>query len=172
MTIKIYVANLSEYNAGNLKGAWFTLPVDTQEIFETIFTASELDENGQPHGDWAIHDYEAPFRIGEYENLDKLNEWAEVLDGCNEDTDVIRAILENFYNVEEGFAVLENGSYTVYHDCSTMEDVAYEVVEAGGLLDGVSEEIKRYFDYEAYGRDLEIQGTFLEAGNRMYVEIH
>lgn len=35
-------------------------------------------------------------------------------------------------------------------------DLAYDHVEMTGILDGVPDEVTRYFDYEAFGRDLAI----------------
>ncbi len=35
-----------------------------------------------------------------------------------------------------------------------------EIVEESGILNNVPDEIARYFDYEAYGRDLDIEGKF------------
>lgn len=102
MELKIYIANLGKYNEGILKGEWFTLPVDMDEVFQAIFDESELDENGQPHGDYAIHDYELPFNIGEHENIDKLNEIAEQIG----DTESLAELLELLsgnekYNTDE-----------------------------------------------------------------------
>lgn len=51
-----------------------------------------------------------------------------------------------------------------------MEDVAYQVVNDCGLLDGAPEELKVYFDYEAYGRDLSINGTFTQVDDA-FVEL-
>lgn len=48
-----------------------------------------------------------------------------------------------------------------------MSDVAYQVVNESGLLDGVPETIKGYFDYEAYGRDIDIEGTFIQVDNNI-----
>lgn len=50
---------------------------------------------------------------------------------------------------------------------SDYEDVAYQVVNESGLLDGVPETIKGYFDYEAYGRDIDIEGTFIQVDNNI-----
>lgn len=52
-----------------------------------------------------------------------------------------------------------------------MSDVAYQVINDYGLLDGVSETLKRYFDYEAYGRDMDIEGTFIQIDNS-FVELY
>lgn len=59
----------------------------------------------------------------------------------------------------------------IYEDCQTMADVAYEIVEEQGLLESMPESLRSYFDYEAYGRDLEIEGSFYYMGLGVYVEI-
>ena len=49
--MRIYIANLGKYNEGELVGAWFTPPVDFEEVKERIGLNDEYEE-------YAIHDYE------------------------------------------------------------------------------------------------------------------
>ena len=42
-----------------------------------------------------------------------------------------------------------------------MTDVAYQVVEECGYLDNVPDDVARYFDYESFGRELEIEGNYI-----------
>lgn len=72
-TIKVFVSSLGAYNDGVLTGQWTTLPVDDvkKEILDKI-KGAEGDE-------YFISDYEAPFKIDEYEDLDDLNKAAEAL---------------------------------------------------------------------------------------------
>lgn len=46
-------------------------------------------------------------------------------------------------------------------------EVAEEYAEQVGLLESVPEELRYYFDFEAYGRDMEIEGNFVftDSGN-------
>jgi len=53
-----------------------------------------------------------------------------------------------------------------------MSDVAEQVVEQCGYLDEMPEHLRNYFDYEAYGRDLEIEGNFVYLGEGAYIEIY
>lgn len=55
-----------------------------------------------------------------------------------------------------------------YSDCYDMSDVAYYLVNEAGMLDGVSDHISRYFDYDAFGRDLEIGGTYVCTNRGIY----
>ena len=44
--MRIYIANLGKYNEGELVGAWFTPPVDFEEVKERISLNDEY--TGQP----------------------------------------------------------------------------------------------------------------------------
>ncbi len=180
MEIKLYLADLAAYNGGRLIGEWITLPVAEEYLNAVI---ARLGHDGQT--DIAIHDYEAPFRIGEYDDISALNRLAEILDDCGEDEAVLEIIVGNVSVssaaslnewVDEVERVLDDSEYTIYWDCQDMGDVAAEVVENSGLLDGVDDTVCRYFDYDAYGRDLEIEGTFIKgyaSGLRpFYVGMH
>ena len=45
----VYIANLGKYNEGYLVGAWFTFPIDEEDVKEKI----GLNEQ---YGEYAIHD--------------------------------------------------------------------------------------------------------------------
>jgi len=50
-----------------------------------------------------------------------------------------------------------------------MEDIAYNYIEDSGALKGMSESLQGYFDYEALGRDMEIEGSyFKDDGNILW----
>lgn len=90
------------------------------------------------------------------------DEWSEVLQriGISDEPDENGRIYEEFF-----FADWDCGCD---FDFGEYEDLDF--VEESGMLAGVDDTIARYFDYEAYGRDLEIEGTFLptESG---YIEV-
>lgn len=65
----IYVCNLKKYNEGELDGEIINLPVETSVLEQVIAKYSNNNNN-----DIAIHDYELPFEISEYESLIKINE--------------------------------------------------------------------------------------------------
>lgn len=52
-----------------------------------------------------------------------------------------------------------------------MTDVSYQVVEECGYLNDVPDTVARYFDYESFGRDLEIEGTYIFTENREAIEV-
>jgi antirestriction protein len=167
--LKIYVTNLSKYNEGVLVGEWVSLPCeDIKEVLDKI--------SNNDNDELFISDYETDIsglKIGEYEDILQLNEIAEEIEEMREDELIaFQAYLEQYANnMEQALEEVRQGNYRIYYDCDNMEDVAYQVVNDCGLLDGVPEEVKIYFDYEAYGRDMEINGTFIQIDNS-FVELY
>jgi antirestriction protein len=184
--IEIYVANLGKYNEGILKGEWFTLPADLDEIRVKIGVAHydeknnfvpyviETDEKGNEYiyEEWAIHDYIAPFEIGEYANIEELNEIAEKISDMNDyEINALKELLDQGYDFEESLEMIEDGEVRFYFDCNDMEDVAYVIVEECGYLNQIPEHLQNYFDYDAFGRDIEIEGNFVKLDGSVYMEI-
>lgn len=125
--------------------------------------------------DVIIADYETDIsglKVSEYDNILELNTIAEEIDNLSDDELIaFQAYLEQYANnIEQALEEVRQGNYRIYYNCDNMEDVAYQVVNDCGLLDGVSETLKGYFDYEAYGRDMDIEGTFIQIDNS-FVEL-
>ena len=168
--LKIYLTNLGKYNEGELLGEWVELPVSQDELKE-VFKRIGINEQ---YEEYFITDYECDFyEVGEYENLDTLNEIAEKLNELEEEESTVAKALmsECGYTLDEAIEKVNNGDYRIYSDCNDMTDVAYEVVEECGYLDNVPENVARYFDYEAFGRDLGIEGTFIFLDNGDCLEV-
>lgn len=163
--IKIYVANLSEYNNGNRLGYWFTLPTAKQQIFRAL----KIGQQGFGE-EWIILDYEAPFKIGEYESIDKLNDYAKKIE---ELPDFLLANLDEALDYEALEEILDNrGENFEFHKGVYSErDLALDVVEFnyGDISNVPSDLLQRYFNYDAFGKDLNIEmsGFFGKGG---YVE--
>ena len=168
--LRIYLTNLGKYNEGMLVGEWVDLPVSEEEL-EKVFKRIGINDE---YEEYFITDYESDIdgvKVGEYENIDDLNELAEALEDLDsEEENALSVMLEDGCTFEEALEKIKDRDYMVYYNCDSMEDVAYQVVEESGLLDGVPEKVARYFNYEAYGRDLEIEGTFYQINNA-YIEI-
>lgn len=128
--MKIYVENLKAYNEGYSRGEWFNLPVDIKEVYYTIFNEDELDEHGLPKYDWAIHDYELPFEISEYESIELLNNMAEEL----EDIYSFDAILAGNYDIQDAINFareMENevAVENIVDDRYITDRIAYKIAE-------------------------------------------
>ena len=64
----VYIANLGKYNEGYLVGAWFTFPIDEEDVKEKIGLNEQYEE-------YAIHDTDNfPIAIGEYVSIEELKQ--------------------------------------------------------------------------------------------------
>lgn len=176
--LNIYLTNLGKYNEGELIGEWVSLPATQDQLERVLYRigiSSEPDENGVFYEEYFITDYETNvdgLEVGEYDNLDDLNEIAsQIEDLTDSDLIALQAFLEEGYDFNDALEAVQDGEYTIYYDCHDMTDVAYEVVEQCDYLHGIPENIANYFDYEAFGRDLSFEGTFIFIGSDC-IEIH
>ena len=117
-----------------------------------------------------VTDYECDFyEVGEYENIEELNEIAEALDGLDEwERDIVKALLNEGYNLEE--AIETAPDCMVYTDCDTMGDVAYRMYEEGLWSEKIPEWLENYIDWDALGRDLEFDNHWIATENG-YIEV-
>jgi hypothetical protein len=78
--LRIYVASLSDYNAGWLYGRWINADQEAEEIQAEI--AAMLAESPTAGAeDWAVHDYESfgGYQVGEYESVETMSRIAKVI---------------------------------------------------------------------------------------------
>ena len=55
-----------------------------------------------------------------------------------------------------------------YPDCNDMTDVAYYFIDECQSLGEIPEGIRSYIDYEAYGRDLDLEGRFVVTNHGVF----
>lgn len=172
---RVFITNLGKYNEGKLIGKWLDLPCeDIESELSSIGVSEEPDENGVYYEEYFITDYENDYgyKVGEYDSLDDLNEIAEELENLDEyEKEVVNAFIENGSDIEEALDRLRDGNYMVFSNCSDMTDVAYQYIEETGLLNDIPEGLRNYFDYEAYGRDMSFEGTFIFTDNGNCIEL-
>ncbi len=149
--VRIYIADLSAYNAGKLIGEWVDLPADEGELNAVI---SKMSHGGKY--DWAIHDYEAPFRIEEYEDITALNEMMWKVEDSHLDIEILACIKD--YGYDNWDDVLEAAEDAFVEEAKDDTDLAYVYVESmGGAEQMGAETLNMYFDYEQYGRDASME---------------
>ena len=178
--IKGYITNLGKYNEGDLVYKLISFPIDEDELNEALkeIGCKYTDENGVVHNplyeefffsDWEC---EIPFDFGEFPNISEINDIAERVELLAtyelETLDII--LKEHTSDANEALDIVENCNYTIWNDCINMADVAAAMAEEYGYLNSVPEHLQCYIDYEKWGRDLAIEGTFLE-GDGYFVEI-
>lgn len=176
-----FITNLGKYNKGELIGKWIKFPIDENELQDVLkeIGCYYVDENGIEHNaeyeeyfftDWNCE--MACSEFGEYPSIDAVNELASRLNALNDDEqEYIKLIMDGHTSdINTALEIVETNSYIIWNDCFSMSDVASNYVEETGMLQNVPSTIANYFDYEALGRDMDIEGTFLE-GDGYYLEI-
>ena len=174
--IEAYITNLGKYNEGKLVGEWVRFPT-TEEKMKKVFERIGI-EPGAPDGygghyeEWFITDYDCyvpglmeAARLGEYENLDELNFLASKimeLDDCELDRfEAAMEVADETRSVKDIINLIDNPEkYEVYPGIENDEDLGHYYIEELGSIH-LTDEVRDYFDYEAYGRDIAIS----EAGH-------
>ena len=155
--LQVYIVNLGNYNQGKAdSGRWFHLPLDFDEIQEAL----QLGKNGQSE-EYAIHDYELPVRISEYESISSLNQLYENLLTISDTPfyPIIQELLDEWFNnVEELAGNIDN---LIYYDTNSMSELVAEEIGDGTLFGELPTNVLYYLDYEKIARDLEIEGNYL-----------
>ena len=158
-TPRIYVASLSDYNAGVLHGVWIDLGnvdyVDVMDLVDQMLAESPTAKaEGVPAEEWAIHDYEGfcGMKVSEHEPLEELCEIAERLE---EHGEAWAAYVDNIgtqHATVEGF----EEAYQGLHE--SLEAYAEQYLEDAGYMAELPEWARPYLDVEAYARDLVLGG--------------
>ena len=171
--LNVWIGNLAMYNNGDLFGEWVDLTDDVDTINAAIDRISRGGED-----EFIIMDYESEFglKCSEYDNISALKDQVDFFaDFVNNNgayaVNIYEAVSCHASNSSELISILESGDYRVYTECESMSDVAYEIMNETGELESIPEHLRYYFDYESYGRDLDIQGHFYYTGGGVYVEI-
>lgn len=168
--LSVYLTNLGKYNEGYLIGEWLNLPATDDEIEELM---ERIGIDGEEYEEFFITDYESDYGIkcGEYDNLDDLNALAENLSELEDyQLDIIEALMtEGGYDVEQALEKLDD--VRIWAGCYNMAEVAEQYAEKTGLLDSIPDDLQDYFDYEAYGRDMEIEGQFIFTNDGNCIEV-
>ena len=154
--LKIYVNTWGNYNEnGAAGGKWIQLPnPDLEEDLEAI-----AERMGDTDPEWFPNDYEWTCgynlgKVSEYESISKLNEIAEELaDLDGYDLEKLAAIVEE--QTDDVEIALEQMDRCTYYPGMTLEEVAEQIVDECYNL---PEFALRYFDYEAFARDLSFDG--------------
>lgn len=156
---KLYIVNLGKYTEERLVGEWFTVPVNMEEVKEKLGLNDEYEE-------YAIHDYELPFTIGEYESVERINDLYRQLEDADEAVlSDLKELISAIGSVEELVKNLDNLIF--YPGVDSVEDLARELVE-DGCYGTVPDHLRGYIDYEKIARDLNIENTYVETKNGIW----
>lgn len=176
---RIYVASLSDYNAGILHGVWIDATNEIEDIWAGVNQMLAASPTTRRYGDvaeeWAIHDYEgfSPFvQLGEYQPLERVAALARGIVAHGEafaawwanehpDDDELEASFEEHY-------LGDYGSIEEYGE-QVLEDMGVDVEDLPGVPEGLRPYVR--IDVEAWTRDMQYGGeiTTVEGGRGVYV---
>lgn len=157
---RIYVASLSDYNAGRLYGRWIDVDDEPEELQQQI---SDMLAGSPTIGaeEWAIHDYEGfgPLHLSEYESVDTLSlvgrgitehgeafaHWAGIVG--TSDQEALGRFEDAYLGVYD--------STTAYAE-DMLSDLGYIEAVERAVPEGMQPYV--HIDVEGFGRDLELAG--------------
>ncbi len=168
--LNIFVNTWGNYNENGADGGeWITLPMDAEELAETLKKISDAMGDFDP--EYAIHDYEWTTDIilrdiGEMENISELNEEIQHLAELDEwQQKTYCAMLDYFGSQHVKPDEVDN--YRLYENVMDNYDLGYYWAMESGCYDlEKMGNLANYIDYEAFGRDisLETDGGFTQFG--------
>lgn len=162
--LNIFLNTWGNYNEhGADGGEWITLPMDEDELEEKMVAIAKAMGDDDP--EYFINDYEwtSNIDLGEVGEMDSITKWNETLNDLDEldkwEQMEVMAAMEAFdYELEEAIDSQRSGCFTFYPD-KTLEEVAEDLVAECYMPDSeVAKFLARYFDYEAFARDLGYDG--------------
>jgi antirestriction protein len=152
---RIYVGTYAKYNNGSIKGAWLDLEDYTdRESFLEACAELHKDENDP---ELMFQDFENFPRSyynesPSFEKLDKLFEWLEL---DEDDRELLQVYCEH---VCDDSADIEQAREAFQGKYDSEAAWAESFLEDTGTLNEIPENLRYYFDYEAYARDARIGG--------------
>ncbi len=157
---KAFVTNLGKYNEGDLVGEWVEFPIDETE-FNAILERIGVD--GVNYEEWFVTDYECSLdafdwqEFGEYPSYEQLQEFGLLLEDIDDVTSVDNAY-EFTGNLQEAIDGIVNGDIVFLEGVNSDSDLGQYIVDNmyGGVENLDISTIEEYFDYEALGRELDM----------------
>ena len=146
------------------KGLWVDLlPVrswdDIKEALEVEFPEAEIDEI-------LMADYEGailkPFYSSNCDafSMTEWTEFAEDLDGCHLDMEIIEAYCSNFFYASD--ITIDKIEEAYFMQADSDADFAEQFADETGLLHEVPQSVRSYFNFQQYW-DCELRHDFWEA---------
>ena len=160
--LNIFVNTWGNYNVNGADGGeWITLPMEPEELEEVLNNIAAAMGDNDP--EWTIHDYEwiteiEMDEISEHDNIQELNEKCQEISALEEyESEEIAAAIDAFgYTFAEAMDRQQRGCF-VFYAGRDLQEVAEEIADECYLYNA-PEFLARYFDYEAFARDLSFDG--------------
>lgn len=158
-TPQIFITCLGAYNEGHLHGKWIDC-IDIDDVNSEIQKLKETSPADYSE-EFFITDYEGfeDYQVSEYEDLEQLCLIGQFLNDNQHNECTVKGfiwLLEDLgYDVS---CALENAKDVCFYDGSLAEYAEELINDCYPLPDWAL----YYFDYEKFGRDLEMEGSVIE----------
>ena len=171
------LTNLGKYNEGKLDFVWVPFPCDEDDFQDSLekIGIGEDRGDGSVYEEYFFSDWDTDYdwvdlsNLGEYEDFDDVNEYAESLENIVDDgnEEEFKAAMEYSGDFHDAVNLVETGSVTKISDesMSNRMDEAIGTYYVDSMGFNAMSNIEEYFDYEAYGRDVRIEYYPVEAGD-------
>ena len=153
MTYRVFVSTYAKYNSGSLKGEW--LDLEDYACKQDFYEACAELHSDEVDPEWMFSDHEdiPKFFIGESCLSDDI--WSYM--DCNMDDEVKAAYVEARDRWDE-----DDCSSSYIGEFDSFTELAEHLVNEQGLLGELPGHLQYYFNYEAYGRDIRLNGDVVE----------
>ena len=147
----LYVGTYAKYNEGSLEGEWIDLstfidPSDFLEFCTDVLHADE-DDPELMFQDFMNFPKSLYSESASDDELQKIWDW---MDYDDDEREIIEEYWDEVGSKEDPDTILERHVYS-----GDFKDFAYEQAEEMIACSGAPECVSRYFDYEAWERDLQ-----------------
>lgn len=151
--MRIYVSTYAKYAAGNLTGKW--LDLEDYSDKETFIEACRELHKDEQDPEFMFQDFEdVPSDTVSESSIDPAI-W-DFIELDEHERDVVEAYMDaTGTNLEEALSEAQDRLIGYGMDRA---EVAEEFLEGTGTLDEIPEHLRHYFDFDAYARDMEIEG--------------
>lgn len=156
----IYVACLASYNNGWLHGKWIDASIGYEEVLEEINKMLKespvTKEYGEIAEEWAIHDHQGfgNYHVEEWGNLEEICEIANLLESHPEG----ELILEVLNHLGSGTSVDDAVNFFEDNYGGTYDNLGDFAYAYSSNVSEIPRSLEYYIDWEAMGRDMEING--------------
>ena len=147
----VYVGTYAKYNSGSIAGKW--LDLTNYATYEDFIAACVELHSDETDPELMFQDFEN--FPAEYYHETEINSslWDEYLLISDSEKEILAAYIEAT-GASATEATLEDARDRHHGQYNSFLDFAYEYIDSSGMLSDVPESIQRYFDYEAFARDL------------------
>lgn len=156
MSLTAFIINLDKFLEDDVVGEWIEFPIDEYDLEEVL---ERIGIDGNRYKRYFFTDYDLDMdqdlNIPEGEDIDTLNELAEILDNLDShQEDLVNAIIEEYgHNFDYVLELLRNIDDQELIDVDNEKDLGHYIIDNryGGVDQLDRDTLERFFDYEGYG---------------------